>query len=339
MLRFSAGLTRLLWALIATVACGPGGAADRAGVRVAVTDAARGTSAPPPAPGSDGAAGMSGAASDAGAVGGGGGRDAGMVGSPAPADGPGGAPVGDSGGASPQPGPGPADAATPVDGPPPLPPDARPPPDAFVPDPNRTATLPLVVTDHFVNQGWFADPALSTSFAPGSTTIRQVASTQGLCGARARGARGRCLDITFTPPGGLPPPPEGGWVGVYFLGALRADHLAETPPLRAGEPNWGVEPGQLVMPGATRVSFYAAAATANLQVTFRSGSDRDEFILPEQTETLTGGWVRYTISLDGASYDRVIGPFLWLLKDTSKPARFFLDDIVWETPANQDQSR
>ena len=83
-------------------------------------------------------------------------------------------------------------------------------------------------------------------------------------------------------------------------------------------------------PGATRISFYAAAPEP-VAVTFGAGVGRDQFQVPEVTHTLTPTWQPYSISLAGARYGtNVFGAFSWTLKDTSKPARFFIDGVVWE---------
>jgi hypothetical protein len=301
-----------LWALALSTGCGPGSAVDRAQVRGGRDAGPAAESAPPPGV-ADAAPGMA-PGSPPGETG-----DAGPPADrPAPAR-PDSAPAAATPDAPPAPQP---DAGVP------RPPDAAPAADMAAP--GSSAALPLVVSDHFKAQGWFGDPTLGAVFGPGSMVIRQVSSDQGLCAARVPGARGRCFEVTYTPPEGLVPPAGGGWVGAYFLPRLERDHPEAVPPLRAGEANWGVEPGLVVMTGARRVSFQAAAAAPGLAVSFRVGSERDSFLLPEATETLGTGWVRLTLPLAGARYGRVIGAFAWLLKDTSQPARFFLDDVVWE---------
>src|SRR6185436_15315923 len=196
--------------------------------------------------------------------------------------------------------------------------------------PTAPVALPLVVTDHFPNVGWFGDAAVMARFQPGSMIIAQGDATTGPCAARRPGARGRCLRVVYTPPPGLPPAPNGGWVGVYFLRSLAMPHLDVTPAARPGEPNWGLEPGLPVAAGATRISFAAAATEPGLPVTFRAGTDKDPFVLPEQNEILAAGWTTHSLPLAGATYSTVLGAFAWVLKDTTRPATFYLDDIVWE---------
>jgi hypothetical protein len=204
-------------------------------------------------------------------------------------------------------------------------------PEAGVVMPGAPVPLPLVVTEQFPNLGWFGDPAVMAHFQPGSMVIRQAPGSTGPCAARRPGARGRCLEISYTPPPDLQPGPSGGWVGVYFLRSLQLPHPEAAPPARAGDPNWGLEPGLPVVPGATRIAFVAAAAQAGVRVTFRAGTDKDAFVLPEQSELLATAWTAYALPLAGATYPSgVVGAFAWVIKETSKPATFYLDDLVWE---------
>jgi hypothetical protein len=204
-------------------------------------------------------------------------------------------------------------------------------PEPAVPRPAGPVPLPLVVTDHFAGRGWFGDGTVAKFFTPGSMMIQEVAGAAGLCGSRPPGAKGKCLRITYTPPAGLAAPPMGAFVGVYMLGVLAMPHPETVPPARPGEPNWGQEPGIPVMPGAKQVSFYAAGEQANLRVSFRAGTDRDALALPERTEILTPGWTKYVMPLAGGEIGPgLLGGFAWTIKDTTRPAVFYLDDIVWE---------
>jgi hypothetical protein len=197
--------------------------------------------------------------------------------------------------------------------------------------PGAALPLPVLVTTHFGNQGWFADTAVSASFKPGSTTIKQGDSIGGPCAARDPAARGKCLRVVYTPPAGLVPNPAGSFVGVFFLTTLMKDHPETVPPSKIGEANWGAEPGLAIAPGAKRISFSAAAETAGLTVTFKAGTDRDAFLVPETPVPLTTGWTTHSLSLEGKSYGaNVLGGFAWVLLDTTKPATFYLDNIVWE---------
>jgi hypothetical protein len=189
----------------------------------------------------------------------------------------------------------------------------------------------MSVTAQFQNQGWFADPALEKLFQPGSMIIRQVDGTTGPCAARMPQSRGKCLKVTYTPPPGLVAPATGGWVGVFLLTTVSSDHPEAMPPVRIGEANWGIEPGPKVAPGATKISFLGAADQEGVAVTFKAGTDKDSFVVPEQRELLGTTWKAYSLPLTGASYGNgVIGAFAWVLTDTTKPATFYLDNIVWE---------
>jgi hypothetical protein len=81
------------------------------------------------------------------------------------------------------------------------------------------------------------------------------------------------------------------------------------------------------------IGFSAAAEVDGTAVTFKAGTDKDSFVLPEQTEVLGTAWKPLELSLAGQSYANggkgVIGAFAWVLKDTTKAATFYLDDIVW----------
>ena len=189
--------------------------------------------------------------------------------------------------------------------------------------------LPLVVTDNYENRGWFGDPDITARFA-GSGMIQEAEVAAGPCAMRAAGARGKCLRFVYTPPAQLMPPATGGWVGDFFLRTLKFYHPEVSPTPRPGQANWGYEPAVALPPGATRVSFYAAAP-APVTVSFRAGTERDAFVIPELTVTLTPAWKQYAIPLDGVRYGwNVFGPFGWSLKDTRQAATFFVDGVVWE---------
>jgi hypothetical protein len=202
---------------------------------------------------------------------------------------------------------------------PPLPPDAAPPP----------TSLPVVVTSVFGKGGWIGDDTVRPQFHPGSTLISQVSSTAGPCAARAPTARGRCLEIIYTPPPGLVPPAVGAYVGIAILAALNRDHPELVPPLTTSDANWGAEPGVPLPAGATQISFLAASPDVGLQVAFKAGIGPDSFAVAESRIPLTAGWTRHTLTVTG-QYQGVYSPFIWVLPDTTRPARFYLDDVVWQ---------
>jgi hypothetical protein len=212
------------------------------------------------------------------------------------------------------------DAGTaPTDVAPPPPPDAAPLP----------TSLPVVVTSVFGKGGWIGDDTVRPEFHPGSTLINQISSTAGPCAARAPMARGKCLEIVYTPPPGLVPPAVGAYVGIAILSALAHDHPEVVPPLVTGDANWGAEPGLPLPLGATQISFLAASADVGLQVAFKAGIGPDSFSVAESRVPLTATWTRQTLPLTG-QYQGVYSPFIWVLSDTTRPARFYLDDVVWQ---------
>lgn len=201
-------------------------------------------------------------------------------------------------------------------------------------DPGTAVALPLVVTTYYSNQGWFADAEVTKSFTTGSKTIQQGEASTGACGMRNDAAKGKCIKVVYTPPTTLAAGATG-FVGVFFLTSLTKDHPELTPPAKVGEANWGAEAGKAVAAGATKISFWAAAdmATPTATVAFKAGVDgKDKFAISDQVKTLSTTWTQYTIPLTDP-YDGpygVVGAFAWVITDTSKPATFYLDGIVWE---------
>jgi hypothetical protein len=122
----------------------------------------------------------------------------------------------------------------------------------------------------------------------------------------------------------------GGHVGLFLLTTVQSYHPEVAPTPRPGSANWGYEPTIALPPGASDVSFWAAAEAPGTTVTFRVGADQDNFAVPELTETLSTTWKPYRIPLQGAQYGgNVVGPFGWVLSDTTKPVTFYVDGIVW----------
>ena len=191
--------------------------------------------------------------------------------------------------------------------------------------PGQTVALPIVVTDHFNNRGWFGDGTIAMNFKPGSSILKEAVSTTGPCAARPPGAKGKCLQFTYTPPPGFAAPGTGAFFGVYMLTTMKAT------PGKVGEPNWGLEPGLPIANGARRVTFFAASE-ARQPVSFRAGSDKDNVLLPEHNEVLGPAWQQFSMPLAGAQTgDRLVGGFAWTIKDTGKPATFYVDGIVWDS--------
>lgn len=195
----------------------------------------------------------------------------------------------------------------------------------------NTVALPVIVTTHFNNQGWFGDAEVSKEFKPGTTIIKQGSASTGLCAMRSATPRGQCIKVEYKPPANLMVPTEGGFVGVFFLTTLTKPHPELKPPAAAGEANWGAEPGKKIAPGAQKVTFSAAAETDGATVIFKAGTDADAVKIPETPQTLTTAWKTYELPLDGQTYaEGVLGGFAWVIKDTKTPVTFYLDNIVWE---------
>lgn len=184
--------------------------------------------------------------------------------------------------------------------------------------------LPLVVTQYYTNQGWFADAEIEKSFSAAMKPISQGESSSGACAMRNAAAKGKCFKVAYTPPSGLTD--MSHYVGVFFLTTLKS-----------GQANWGTEVAKAVAAGATKISFWAAAdmATPMPTIAFKAGvMDKDKFSISDQVKTLTTTWTQYTIPLTDP-YDGtmgVVGPFAWVISgpDSMKPATFYLDGIVWE---------
>jgi hypothetical protein len=194
--------------------------------------------------------------------------------------------------------------------------------------------LPMVVTTQYSNQGWFGDTSLTSAISSGML-IQQGTSVTGPCAMRAPDARGQCLKIVYTPPAGLVPPTKdgkpAGYVGVFFLTTILMADPNAIPPLKIGDANWGSQPGKNVAPGATKIAFSAASETEGLSVGFKAGVTNDSLLLMDQVEVLGTAWKSLAISLVGQSYGtNLIGAFAWVISDTTKPATFYLDNIVWE---------
>jgi hypothetical protein len=190
--------------------------------------------------------------------------------------------------------------------------------------------LPIIVTTIFDNQGWFGDAAVMTDFKPGATVISQTESTDGPCATRKAGAKGKCLKVVYTPPTDVTLMATDGYVGVFFLTTIKANHPEAMPAVNIGQANWGTEPGVNIAPGATKISFWAASPTAGLMVSFKAGAG-DNFQVPATPEALTTSWASYSLPLTGQDYGTsVLGGFAWVVTDTMKPATFYLDGIIWE---------
>ena len=207
------------------------------------------------------------------------------------------------------------DAGAPPSGPPVAPPAT----------PGTPVALPIVVTDHFTNRGWVADPALDKRFSP--EMIKEVAGGGGLCASRPAGAKGTCYQVTYTPPAGFVETPAS-YVGVHMLPTLKQDN--PQTGAKVGQANWGQEPGIPVARGARRLTFYAASEQP-VKLEFAGGMQADQITTLPYPLTLTPGWKQYSIDLAGGDTGAALySGFSWVFFDPGRPITFYIDGIVWD---------
>jgi hypothetical protein len=173
------------------------------------------------------------------------------------------------------------------------------------------------VPSGFMGDGQFDAQALSVMFDPGANA--------GACKTpRAPGVPGEatCYRLAYSPTGRL------GWGGIYW---------------QFPKNNWGVCPGRLVAPGATRVTFYAAGATGTEKVKFIVGGITpmdatqapyvDTFARNLPEVTLTTAWKAYTIDITATTYNGgVLGALAWTANAPPGGATvtFWIDDVIWQ---------
>ena len=150
--------------------------------------------------------------------------------------------------------------------------------------PGTPAGLPMVVTDHFQNRGWFGDAAIAGVLRhqqPRDQRERHPVAEP--CAMRAPGARGQCLRVQLHAARRAACCRRRAGTSAYFLlTTVHSYHPEVAPTPRPGEANWGYEPTVALPPGATEVSFWAAADAARRTVTFRGlGADQDTFAVPD----------------------------------------------------------
>lgn len=167
--------------------------------------------------------------------------------------------------------------------------------------------LPFVVDDHFHPSGCYAAEGCPVTIDTG-------------CSERAEGAQGQCYVFRFV---------EGqAFAGVFFQ---NVDEV--------GAGNWGQAPGTTIVPGASAVTFYAAASPAGQSVTFKVGGISDaelsykDSLNIEFVATLGSELEHFSIPLDGANYEQVLSAFSWhvvRLDGQAGPIDLILDDVRWE---------
>jgi hypothetical protein len=184
-------------------------------------------------------------------------------------------------------------------------------PDGVDPTPEDGVNPPFVVSTYYAPSGFMGD---------GSDGVSLVADTAG-CAPRPSGAEGDCYRFTYTPNSKL-------WAGVYWQFPAN---------------NWGAAEGKQIAPGATQVSFYAASAGGGETLKVTVGGIHDVTLQYSDTLKAAGEFpltttmTKYTVPLNGQTYDRVIGGFSWVVAlpqgsdaTTAKPVVVYLDNIMWE---------
>jgi hypothetical protein len=172
-------------------------------------------------------------------------------------------------------------------------------------DPDELS-LPFAVDEHFVPFGYMGSPV---------TIFRDP----NACKDRPEGAQGHCHAFRFLELS------EQYWRGLYWLSEYD---------------NWGAKPGRLIVPGATKITFFAATDVEDLKLFFFAGgvqSDGVQSDLPykdamqvEIEIAVSPELKKYSISLSGESYEGgVIGGFGWGVY-TVKGGLLWIDDIRWE---------
>lgn len=159
--------------------------------------------------------------------------------------------------------------------------------------------LPFAVDDWYGPSGYMGDGEHVGAITDAQTCLPSRPSTW----------IGNCHRYTWTPSG-------TAWAGVYW---------------QYPDGNWGDRPGLTLPSGATAISFQAWGATGTEKVDFMVGMMAVDGFEIKQTEVaLTTTPTRYTLSLAGTSYGKVVGGFGWVAKEATAPMTFGIDDIRWE---------
>jgi hypothetical protein len=148
---------------------------------------------------------------------------------------------------------------------------------------NASDMLPFVVDSRFIPSGYEGD----------FLYIKNVGDKTGAaCGSRATTtALGSCYAATYTPP---------------LIGSAGFAAVVWQYPTN----NFGMSPGYLIPPGATKVVFYAKGKNGGEVVSFAVGQDApsvttpcpDSVIVAAVPQTLTTTWTQYTIPLNSQTY-------------------------------------
>lgn len=159
--------------------------------------------------------------------------------------------------------------------------------------------LPFAVDDWYGPSGYMGDGENPGAIADAMTCLDSRPTTW----------LGRCHRYTWTPTTLM-------WAGVYW---------------QYPDGNWGDLPGLPVPAGATKISFQAWGDTGTEVVDFMVGMMAvDGFQVTQMEVPLSTEPQPFSLELGGASYTRVVGGFGWVVKDSTTPVTFNIDDIRWE---------
>jgi hypothetical protein len=161
------------------------------------------------------------------------------------------------------------------------------------------SVLPFAVDDWYGPSGYMGDGE-----TPGAIT-----DSMTCLDARPTTWVGNCHRYTWTPGAAM-------WAGVYW---------------QYPDGNWGDLPGLPIPAGATKITFQAWGATGGEKLDFMAGMMSVDGFQVEQTAIeLTTQPQGYTLDLGTTAYDKVVGGFGWVAKDSTTPVTFGVDNIRWE---------
>jgi hypothetical protein len=161
------------------------------------------------------------------------------------------------------------------------------------------SVLPFAVDDWYGPSGYMGDGE-----NPGA-----ISDAQQCLPSRPSTWIGNCHRYTWKPSGTK-------WAGVYW---------------QYPDGNWGDLPGLPIPTGAKQISFQAWGEKGDEKVDFMVGMMAvDGFQVTQTQIALTTTPTKYTLSLAGATYAKVVGGFGWVAKDATAPITFGIDDIRWE---------
>jgi hypothetical protein len=165
----------------------------------------------------------------------------------------------------------------------------------------------VAVTTYYFPSGWFGDAETMAAFTdPVRVPINLKApASDGPCAARASGAVGQCMKVTYTPV----PHAEAvtGYAGVALQG------LPGMPAPRVAQ-------------GATVISAQVAGAVGGEMVDFTFGNRQTDGFTGKVPATLTTTWQEVKFSLVGVAYDRISAPFTWG-SESRTPITFYYDNV------------